>query len=97
MDKGDQILQAIEQWGNRISGEITEMKEDIGTLKSDVGTLKADVAVLKSDVAELNHRMAKVETEQVKIKQVIGANHLKVMGRIDQLSDQLQSHIRHSA
>jgi hypothetical protein len=41
MDKGDQILQAIEQWGNRISGEITEMKEDIGTLKSDVGTLRA--------------------------------------------------------
>ena len=47
----------------------------------------ADIVEIKTDVAGLKGRMDDLEAGQRTMRQVIGGNHLKVIGRIDQLSD----------
>lgn len=98
MDKNDLILAAIEQ----LYAKVVEVKVDVGGLKSDMVEVKADIRELKADMVEvktdiggLKVRMDDLEADQRAMKQVIGGNHLKVMGRIDQLSEQLERHIRH--
>ena len=51
---------------------------------------------VKVDIGGLKARMDDLEAGQRAMKQIIGENHLKVMGRIDQLSDQLERHTRHA-
>jgi predicted nucleic acid-binding Zn-ribbon protein len=106
VDKSDLILSAIE----RMYADIVEIKADVSVLKadvsvlksdmvevkSDIGGLKGDVAGIKGDIAGLKGRMDDLEAGQRTMRQVIGGNHLKVMGRIDQLSDQLGRHIKHA-
>jgi hypothetical protein len=100
MDKSDLILAAIE----RMYADVVVMKTDVAELKADVSVLKADVAELKGDMVEvkgdisgLKVRMDCLEGGQSEIKKVIGSNHLQVLGRINQLSDQFVNHIRHHA
>ena len=107
MDKSDLILAAIE----RMYADVVVIKTDVAELKADVSILKADVSVLKADVAELKSDMVEVkgdisglkvrmdclESGQSEMKKVIGSNHLQVLGRINQLSDQFVNHIRHHA
>jgi hypothetical protein len=45
----------------------------------------------------MNVRMDWMEANQKFMKQTIGSNHLQVLGRIDQLSDQFVQHLRHHA
>jgi SMC interacting uncharacterized protein involved in chromosome segregation len=100
MDKSDLILAAIE----RMYADVVVIKTDVAELKADVSVLKADVAELKGDMVEvkgdisgLKVRMDCLESGQSEIKKVIGSNHLQVLGRINQLSDQFVNHIRHHA
>ena len=76
MDKSDLILAAIE----RMYAHIVEIKTDVSVLKSDMVEVKGDIGGLKA-------RMDDLEVGQRAMRQVIGGNHLKVIGRIDQLSD----------
>ena len=85
MDKSDLILAAIE----RMYAHIVEIKTDVSVLKSDMVEVKGDIGGLKA-------RMDDLEVGQRAMRQVIGGNHLKVIGRIDQLSDQLERHIKHT-
>ena len=57
--------------------------------------LYAKVVEVKADIREMNVRMDRMEADQKFMKQTIGSNHLQVLGRINQLSDQLVDHIRH--
>src|SRR3954453_13898376 len=105
MDKNDLILAAIEQ----LYAKVVEVKVDVGGLKTEIDGLKSDMVEVKADIRELKADMVEVKTDigglkvrmddleagQRAMKQVIGGNHLKVMGRIDQLSEQLERHIRH--
>ena len=84
MDKSDLILAAIEQ----LYAKVVEVKADVVELKADVGESK-------TDIREMNVRMDRMEADQKFMKQTIGSNHLQVLGRINQLSDQLVDHIRH--
>jgi capsule polysaccharide export protein KpsE/RkpR len=84
MDKSDLILAAIER-----------LYADVVVIKTDVAGLKSDMVEVKTDIGGLKVRMDDLEAGQRAMKQVIGGNHLKVMGRIDQLSEQLERHIRH--
>jgi predicted nucleic acid-binding Zn-ribbon protein len=107
MDKSDLILAAIE----RMYADVVMIKTDVAVLKADVGELKADmvevkadmvevkadIGGLKSDFAAMNVRMDRMEADQKFMKQTIGSNHLQVLGRIDQLSDQFVQHLRHHA
>ena len=100
MDKSDLILAAIE----RMYADVVVIKTDVAELKADVSILKADVAELKSDMVEvkgdisgLKVRMDCLESGQSEMKKVIGSNHLQVLGRINQLSDQFVNDIRHHA
>ncbi len=68
----------------------------IERMYADIVEIKTDVSVLKSDIGVLKGRMDDLEVGQRTMRQVIGGNHLKVMGRIDQLSDQLERHIKHT-
>ena len=63
---------------------------------SAIERMYADIVEIKTDVAGLKGRMDDLEAGQRTMRQVIGGNHLKVMGRIDQLSDQLGRHIKHA-
>ena len=85
MDKSDLILAAIE----RMYAHIVEIKTDVSVLKSDMVEVKSDIGGLKA-------RMDDLEVGQRAMRQVIGGNHLKVIGRIDQLPDQLERHIKHT-
>jgi capsule polysaccharide export protein KpsE/RkpR len=85
VDKSDLILAAIE----RMYAHIVEIKTDVFVLKSDMVEVKGDIGGLKA-------RMDDLEVGQRAMRQVIGGNHLKVIGRIDQLSDQLERHIKHT-
>ena len=85
MDKSDLILAAIE----RTYAHIVEIKTDVSVLKSDMVEVTSDIGGLKA-------RMDDLEVGQRAMRQVIGGNHLKVIGRIDQLSDQLERHIKHT-
>ena len=85
MDKSDLILAAIE----RMYAHIVEIKTDVSVLKSDMVEVKGDIGGLKA-------RMDDLEVGKRAMRQVIGGNHLKVIGRIDQLSDQLERHIKHT-
>jgi predicted nucleic acid-binding Zn-ribbon protein len=91
MDKSDLILAAIEQ----LYAKVVEVKADVVELKADVGELKTDMVEVKADIREMNVRMDRMEADQKFMKQTIGSNHLQVLGRINQLSDQLVDHIRH--
>jgi hypothetical protein len=92
MDKSDLILAAIE----RLYADVVVIKTDVSELKTDVAGLKSDMVEVKADIGGLKVRMDNLEAGQRAMKQVIGGNHLKVMGRIDQLSDQLERHTRHA-
>jgi SMC interacting uncharacterized protein involved in chromosome segregation len=99
VDKSDLILSAIERMYAdivEIKSDVSVLKSDVSVLKSDIGELKGDVAGIKGDIAGLKGRMDDLEVGQRTMRQVIGGNHLKVMGRIDQLSDQLERHIKHA-
>lgn len=63
---------------------------------SAIERMYADIVEIKTDVAGLKGRMDDLEAGQRTMRQVIGGNHLKVIGRIDQLSDQLGRHIKHA-
>ena len=63
---------------------------------SAIERMYADIVEIKTDVAGLKGRMDDLEVGQRTMRQVIGGNHLKVIGRIDQLSDQLERHIKHA-
>lgn len=63
---------------------------------SAIERMYADIVEIKTDVAGLKGRMDDLEAGQRTMRQVIGGNHLKVIGRIDQLSDQLERHIKHA-
>jgi capsule polysaccharide export protein KpsE/RkpR len=85
MDKSDLILAAIE----RMYAHIVEIKTDVSVLKSDMVEVKGDIGRLKARIDDL-------EVGQRAMRQVIGGNHLKVIGRIDQLSDRLERHVKHT-
>ncbi|GEO40490.1 hypothetical protein SAE02_46380 [Skermanella aerolata] len=63
---------------------------------SAIERMYADIVEIKTDVAGLKGRMDDLEAGQRTMRQVIDGNHLKVIGRIDQLSDQLERHIKHA-
>lgn len=63
---------------------------------SAIERMYADIVEIKTDIAGLKGRMDDLEVGQRTMRQVIGGNHLKVMGRIDQLSDQLERHSKHA-
>ena len=98
MDKSDLILAAIERMYADvvvIKTDVAVLKADVGELKADMVEVKADIGGLKADFAAMNVRMDRMEADQKFMKQTIGSNHLQVLGRINQLSDQLVDHIRH--
>jgi SMC interacting uncharacterized protein involved in chromosome segregation len=100
MDKSDLILAAIERMYAKvvvIETDVAELKADVGVLKADVAELKGDMVEVKGDISGLKVRMDCLESGQSEIKKVIGSNHLQVLGRINQLSDQFVNHIRHHA
>jgi capsule polysaccharide export protein KpsE/RkpR len=92
MDKSDLILAAIE----RMYAHIVEIKTDVSVLKTDVSVLKSDMVEVKGDIGRLKARIDDLEVGQRAMRQVIGGNHLKVIGRIDQLSDRLERHVKHT-
>ena len=59
---------------------------------SVIERMYADIVEIKTDVAGLKGRMDDLEAGQRTMRQVIGGNHLKVIGRIDQL----ERHIKHA-
>ena len=83
---------------------IAELKADVSELKADVSELKSDVSELKSDVSELKAGQAKLDAKVEAVEEHLhndiqvtrremASGHLRVMGRIDQLSDQLSHHL----
>ncbi|MFZ2544906.1 MAG: hypothetical protein WAW80_02940 [Candidatus Saccharimonadales bacterium] len=61
----DEIMQALNQFANRVDERFDGIELDISELKSDVAELKSDVAELKSDVDRiyniLDKHMARIE------------------------------------
>jgi len=107
MDKSDLILAAIEQLGARLTTEIAGVNEridDLSTqvngridgLSAEIAGLKVEQTATRVEMNAMKAEQASMKVEQTRMKQVMSANHLKVMGRIDQLSDQLERHLRHA-
>ncbi|MFA6534120.1 MAG: hypothetical protein WCT37_03025 [Patescibacteria group bacterium] len=68
----NEILEAVNEFSNKMDNELGAIKSDIGTLKSDVGTLKSDVGTLKSDVGTLKSDVntLKSDVDHIKAKMV---------------------------
>jgi hypothetical protein len=55
--------------------------------------LRADVAELRTDVDKLRTDVAVLQSGQEELRRVTSSNHFRVMGRIEQLSDQIIRHV----
>jgi|tagenome__1003787_1003787.scaffolds.fasta_scaffold20364507_2 hypothetical protein len=91
MDKSDLILAAIE----RLYAKVVVIETDLSDVKTDVSGLKADVSGLKTGFDGMKVRMDRMEAEQKTMREVVGSNHHQVVGRIKQLSELIERHIRH--
>ena len=49
------IVEAIVQMHEELSGDVASLKTDVASLKTDVASLKTDMATLKTDVGKLLH------------------------------------------
>lgn len=63
------------------------------SLDNKVSAVQEGQAKLEAGQDELRTGQAKLEAGQTQIREVLGANHFQLRGRIDQLSDQLQRHL----
>ena len=61
------IIDAIGDLHEELSGDIATLKADVRTLKVDVANLKTDVAGLKADVATLKTDMTAVKSDVGKL------------------------------
>ena len=66
------IIDAIGDMHEELSGDIATLKTDVRILKIDVATLKTDVAGLKTDVATLKTDVAGLKTEMTAVKFDVG-------------------------
>lgn len=93
MDKADQILAAINQlatsMGERMDRlEAGQTKLEAGqvglearqlALETQFGAMRADMAILRGDIEQTRRE--------------VSGSYFRIMGRIDQLSDQLRGHL----
>ena len=62
------IVDAIGDMHDELSGDIATLKTDVATLKTEVAALKTDVAALKTDVATLKTDVATLKTDVATLK-----------------------------
>lgn len=109
MDKSDQILAAIEQLAARMAtkddvarleGDIASirsdmaiMQVDVATLKTELGAVKTDIATVKTEMSGMRGDMAIMRGDIDQTRREVSSSHFRVIGRIDQLSDQMTRHL----
>lgn len=86
MDKSDKILEAISSLAANLGGRMDKLEAGQAELKAGQARLEGDVTELKA-----GQTMMRGDIEQT--RREVSAAHFRVMGRIDQLSDQLHSHL----
>lgn len=78
----------LSQLEGRLTGEISEVKQDVAGLKQDVAGLKQDVAGLKQDVAGLKQDVARLDAKTDEILDAVGDIMAKRDAAVDeQISD----------
>ncbi|MEO5374817.1 MAG: hypothetical protein H7840_11140 [Alphaproteobacteria bacterium] len=87
------LMRAILELGQRMDSAVSGLRADVSDLKAGQAKLEAGQAKLEAGQAELRADVAVLQSGQDDLRHTIALNHHKMLGRIEELREQLRIHI----
>ena len=93
-------LSTLQSGQDELRQDVAELRQDVTVLQKTVATMQGDITTMRGDITSLQKGqdslradVAVLQSGQEELRRVTSANHFRVMGRIDQLSLQLDRHL----